>query len=1040
MEAHLDYDDPKYREAAAAILHRHDAGDAEANITSAIRAFLTLTRLAEDREIVEEKSPALGSRQAVDLVALDTFIEVKRRVSTTGGFTPNPDYVRQLDDYLAESGKEGRVRMGVLTDGKYWLLRWPNAGPVKTAPPYGFVLENPDRWLPLFEWLRDFALSAMEDRYPTRETIAERFGHGSPSYQRDIEALKAHYTQYAEEGTVAVKRRLWQDLLTAALGELAVGSDELDDLFVRHTYLTAVVGMVVQARFGVDITAMATSNTEDLLQGSHFRNMTGLQGIVESDFFTWPAEFSDGLPLLKTLARSISRFNWLQAPTDIAAILYETVIPPEERRQLGEYYTPNWLARVIVQEVVTEPLIQEVLDPACGSGTFVAEAVAHFLAAAEKESLTPQEKLEWLRFSITGIDIHPVAVHLARAAWVLAAQSALQEAAKTGVTASVTAPIYLGDSLQTRYRNGELFSETTVSVEVEDKANTRFEFPRKLVEDAEKFDALMGDIAQAIEQGGDPRLALSDHDITDTGDRSLLQNSIAAMQQLHGDGRNHIWAYYSRNLVRPVALSNRKVHVIVGNPPWLNYNKTKDTMRTALERQSKSDYGLWAGGRYASNQDIAGLFFTRCVDLYLRDGGVIGMVMPHSALQAGQYTKWRSGAWRNRQGTRRLGVNFGYKVAWDLEKLSPNTFFPIASSVVFAQRLGEVAKETPLTGEVEQWMGKTDSDEVRRVGASITDTSVAGTSPYANYSRMGAAIRPHCLFFVEEVETSVIFRAGGTITVRPARSSYEKKPWNALDLTDITDEAIETQHVFNVHLGETLVPYTTLAPLKAVLPMKHGDIAIPGDAPLEGGVGLSGLALRMRGRWQTISGLWEAHKAPVNKLNLRGRLDYHRELTAQLAWRKDPENRPVRVAYSTSGVPTAAILFDHLAIVYETAYWVTCKSLQEAQFLSAIINSDGLYSKVKPLMAKGLFGARHLHKQLWKLPIPAFDLTNPLHMEIVRASTAAETGVWRQMAALRKEHDAVSVALARRELRAWLRSSPEGAAVEDAVGRLLAGG
>ena len=28
----------------------------------------------------------------------------------------------------------------------------------------------------------------------------------------------------------------------------------------------------------------------------------------------------------------------------MAAILYETVIPPEERRQLGEYYTPDWLA------------------------------------------------------------------------------------------------------------------------------------------------------------------------------------------------------------------------------------------------------------------------------------------------------------------------------------------------------------------------------------------------------------------------------------------------------------------------------------------------------------------------------------------------------------------------------------------------------------------------------------------------------------------------------------------------------------------------
>ena len=60
-----------------------------------------------------------------------------------------------------------------------------------------------------------------------------------------------------------------------------------------------------------------------------------------------------------------------------------------KRRQLGEYYTPDWLARSIVQELVAEPLNQHVLDPACGSGTFVAEAVTHFIEAANETSLGP---------------------------------------------------------------------------------------------------------------------------------------------------------------------------------------------------------------------------------------------------------------------------------------------------------------------------------------------------------------------------------------------------------------------------------------------------------------------------------------------------------------------------------------------------------------------------------------------------------------------------------------------------------------------------
>ena len=125
MSIQIDYNDPRYAQAAADILRRYDNGESEANITSAVRDFLILTGLVRSDEIVEENPPAQGSRRAVDLTALDTFIEFKRRIGTTGGFNPDPENVQQLDDYLAQSASQGRVRMGILTDGKRWLLRWP---------------------------------------------------------------------------------------------------------------------------------------------------------------------------------------------------------------------------------------------------------------------------------------------------------------------------------------------------------------------------------------------------------------------------------------------------------------------------------------------------------------------------------------------------------------------------------------------------------------------------------------------------------------------------------------------------------------------------------------------------------------------------------------------------------------------------------------------------------------------------------------------------------------------------------------------------
>ena len=1041
MPVAIDYKDPRYAQSAGEMLRRHRSFESEANITSAVRDFLILTGLAKSHEIIEENPPSDSSRRAVDLTALDTFIEVKRRVGTAHGFDPNPEYVRQLDDYLAQSQQAGKgVRMGVLADGRHWLLRWPNAGQVTTVAPYAFVLDSPERWFLLYEWLRDEALVSLDEIRPDREAIAAHFGPDSPWYQRDLAALETLYESCAGYQTIQIKRQLWHDLLRTALGEIARTPEQMDDLFIRHTYLTAVIGMVVQASFGIDIRRMAASNPADLLIGRQFRGATGLQGVVESDFFAWPTEVG-GLSLLTTIAHRVARFDWRNAPADIAAILYETVISPEVRRQLGEYYTPDWLARVMVRELVTDPLDQRVLDPACGSGTFVAEAVTHFIAAANESGLHPKQVLDKLRTAVTGIDVHPVSVHLARAAWTLAARPAINAAAESGFDASLTIPIYLGDALQLRFRTGDMFAEHDVRIQVGDEHNTELVFPVSLVERAEDFDALMGDIAEAIERGDDPYITLDDNHITEPNERQVLEQTIGTMRDLHTEGRDHIWAYYTRNLVRPVALSRAKVDVIVGNPPWLNYNQTVSTLRTELERQSKTIYGIWTGGRYATHQDVAGLFFARSTDLYLKDAGVIGMVMPHSALQAGQYAKWRTGLWEVGSGGSLVAVDFGYKTAWDLERLEPNTFFPVPASAVFARRVGEVAEARQLAGEVERWLGKAGAADVRREAVAITDTSAGSRSPYAIRARQGATIVPRRLFFVVETTNPAIVRAGQTVTVAPRRGAHDREPWRSLDLSEISGQTIEADHVHDVYLGETVVPYARLDPLKAILPVRLGDEEIPIDPSIMGGIRLSGLQRRMRDRWQTVSSLWEAHKQPVNKLSLLQRLDYHGELSAQLKWRRAPAGRPHRVVYTgISGIPTATVVDDKDALIDCGLYWIACKSVQEVNYVVCIINSQALGEAATPFMPKGQFGARDLHKHLWKLPIPEFDPAEELHVAISQAGEAAAAGAGRQLAQLRQERSRVTVTIARRELRKWLRESPEGRTVEEVVGRLLEDG
>ena len=1042
---HLDINDPKYPILAADILGRHGRNEAEANITSSVRDFLIQTGLVKSDEIVEENPPSDTSRHAVDLTALDTFVEVKRRIGTAGSGEPNPLYVEQLDEYLSESEKKGRVRMGLLTDGRYWLLRWPGAGPVNTAPPYGFTLDSADSWLPLYEWLRDNALEAREDKPTDRDSIADHFGPASPNYLRDISVLTELYRHAADYETVKVKRQLWHDLLRTALGEVARSSRELDNLFIRHTYLSAVVGMVVQASFGIDIRQLAAAEPEDLLYGRRFRNDTGLQGIVESDFFTWPAEVA-GSPWLQTLARRVARFNWTEAPADIGAILYETVIPAPERRQLGEYYTPDWLARTMVQELVTDPMSQRVLDPACGSGTFIAEAVSHFIRAALPENsahqLHPKEILEKLRDAVTGIDIHPVAVHLARAAWTLAARPAIQTAAEAGFYTSLSIPVYLGDALQLRFRTGDLFAENVITIQTQDEENTELVFPASLVQRPENFDSLMGQAAEAIERGENPDFVLDDYRLTDPEERGMIQSTLSQMQQLHDRGRDHVWAYYTRNMVRPVALSRNKVDVVIGNPPWLNYRNTYDVLRTELENLCRNRYGIWAGGRYATHQDVAGLFFARSVDLYLKDNGVIGFVLPHSALQTGQYTKWRRGRWQAGHSGQSIHVDFGYKTAWDLEQLEPNTFFPVPASVVFARRCQPDTPGKALPGQVERWLGKAGADEVRRAPAGITDTGSGGESPYGGYARQGATIVPRSLFFVNETENTAIIQAGNTITVNPRRGSQDKAPWKDLNLTVISDQTIERSHLFGVHLGETIAPYVSLEPLKALLPLKQGEAAVPGDENGPGGIRLGGLERRMRERWQTVSDIWQSNKAAASKLNLLGQIDYMGKLSAQLEWQDEHNTRPVRLVQTEAGRPTAAIIYADGSLIDSTLYWITCRNELEACYLLSIINSDVLAEQVNRYTVPNWAGdTRHLHKHLWKLPIPEFDPKQKLHVAIAKAGERAAAGAAKKLAELREERGQdVSVTIVRREIRQWLQTSSEGKEVEAPVAALLGQG
>ena len=237
----------------------------------------------------------------------------------------------------------------------------------------------------------------------------------------------------------------------------------------------------------------------------------------------------------------------------------------------------------------------------------------------------------------------------------MAAAGTIQAARNEGTgTGAVSAPIYLGDSMQLRYDTGTLYASQSIELETHETLPGHagpiiFRIPKELARQQADMDQLISEMATAIDEDRDTDHVTDSYNMSDECHQSI--KAVATlMKDLHSADRNHVWAYYIRNMIRPAVLAEEKVDRIIGNPPWLTYGQSADIIRTELREMSERRYQIWAGGKLAPHQDIATLFYTRCAELYAKSQAIIGMVMPHSALRTGQHLKWRIGTYKRKGG------------------------------------------------------------------------------------------------------------------------------------------------------------------------------------------------------------------------------------------------------------------------------------------------------------------------------------------------------------------------------------------------------
>src|SRR5699024_11989167 len=109
------------------------------------------------------------------------------------------------------------------------------------------------------------------------------------------------------------------------------------------------------------------------------------------------------------------------------------------------------LADCMIYEVVYNPLVERFLDAICGLGTFVFHAVRRYLEQADANGLSTYDAIAGVVEHVFGMDIHPVAVALARVTYLLAIGSErLQDRKSTRLNSSHVSISYAVFSLKTK--------------------------------------------------------------------------------------------------------------------------------------------------------------------------------------------------------------------------------------------------------------------------------------------------------------------------------------------------------------------------------------------------------------------------------------------------------------------------------------------------------------------------------------------------------------------------------------------------------------
>ncbi len=210
-----------------------------------------------------------------------------------------------------------------------------------------------------------------------------------------------------------------------------------------------------------------------------------VSSVFEEDIFYWwtepyeDTEFRDFFKLsdeeltytmdefgekIRKILLTFCKFDFSEIKGDPLGILYQRYFDKETRKALGEFYTPQEVVDYILDSVDykgRKVLDKRLLDPACGSGTFLVTALKRYLEASE--DVAEEKGWDWVldnlcnNYRIVGFDIHPFATIMAQIQFMLVLLPYYKKAIEdNSLFVLRRVPIFRTDSLLDESETGEI--------------------------------------------------------------------------------------------------------------------------------------------------------------------------------------------------------------------------------------------------------------------------------------------------------------------------------------------------------------------------------------------------------------------------------------------------------------------------------------------------------------------------------------------------------------------------------------------------------